>query len=494
MRDLLNNLSDDLFHPPRRGVGSRIFSNVLLVVLFVLGAIHWAAFFNYGRANLTAHDWWRQYVYLSVGEQAVAERTVPYHISRETLGTNRYLAVPETMLSPQILALPYMSMGSFALLNVLLLYSIGFVGCLLIRRRYQLSAVAFITLFLLYNFNGHITSHLGVGHPWYGYFFLPFFCLFVLELVEGRMDVSLAVWMSLCLFAMLLQGSLHIMIWCCMLLALMAVFNRAHRVPALLTFLFTGLLGMFRFAPAVMDFYDRGYKYGSGYRSLYDLFEAFVAIKEYDTFAVGSLFSRQGWWEYDLYVGVMALAAVIYLGIVVRWQKSWELGERKYKPLDLPLFIVGILSLNYFYVFIAKLPIPLINVERAPSRFMVIPFLMLLLIACIRMQEGLNRLESLGNVKWLIVPALLDTGFSLVNHSVRWSVMLFERAEREFPCDVTVRITEKEDAAYKAVVNISALVSLITFVVLVAIFLWSGFRRKRARPSGKGLNAESVHG
>ena len=484
MSKCLDALSKHLFGPPApESVSSRSFQAAFLGLLLLVGAMHWIGFFNSGDAALTAHDWPYQRAYLSVARQAVTQRVIPYHFSEVTHGTNCFLAIPETPFTPQLLALPLFDAGEnvrygwYALLNVLFLYCIGFVGCLWIREEYRLSAAAFAVLFLLFNFNGHITAHLGMGHPWYGYFLLPWFCLCVLHFAEGKADVALAAKTALLLFAILLQGSFHIMVWCLMLVALMAIFHRASRLPGVWVFVFTALLGAVRFAPAAMKFSGKGYPFESGYRSLYNLFEALVSIKEADTFKIGSIFKRMGWWEYDLYVGILALAVVVYLGIVVRWQKSWKLGERKYKELDLPLFLLALLSMSYFYAVIARLPLPLANVERASSRFLLLPFLLLVVIACIRMQEGLDRLARWGAVQWLVLPALLETGFELVNHSVRWSVRLFERSSWP-PLDVNARIVVQPDAAYETVFQISAAVSAAAFIALIGFLLL----RKRTKP------------
>ena len=160
-------------------------------------------------------------------------------------------------------------------------------------------------LFLLFNFNGFITSHIGVGHAWVlGYFFLPFFCLLTLNLAEGKTGLGAAAAMAFVLLAMLLQGSFHIVIWCCMFLALLAVAHRPSRATVAWTILFTALLGAFRFAPSAIEYRNKSaYHFVSGHRSLYDLFQSFVAIKERSEFNIGGIFGRQGWWEYDYYVG-----------------------------------------------------------------------------------------------------------------------------------------------------------------------------------------------
>lgn len=473
MQQLLDRISEFLFRPPQDGRGARAGQSAFLTVLFVLGALHWVAFLDLGEMRMTVEDWPLQLMYGDVLKQAVTEHTMPWHTSRPVLNTTRFLAIPETTLSPQVLALARLPIGLYALCNILLLYTVGFIGCLLIRRKYQLSAFAAAVLWLLFNFNGFVTSHIGVRHAWFlGYFFLPFFCLLTLNLAEGKAGLGAAISMAFVLFAILLQGSFHIVIWCCMFLALLALAHRPSRATVAWTILFTALLGAFRFAPSAIEYRNKiSYHFVSGHRSLYDLFQSFVAIKERSEFSIGGIFGRQGWWEYDYYVGLLGLAALIFLGIVVRWRKDWDLRGRDYRALDWPLGLMALLSMSYFWTFIAKLPLPLVNSERASSRFLIIPVLLLLVLACARMQEALDRLLARGNWKWLLVPAFLISAFSIVNHSVRWSVALFERTEFLFPYPVDVRIVAAPATAYETVFKLSLLISGATAVFLLGLLI-----------------------
>lgn len=473
MQRLLGRISKFLFCPPGDDRGARAGQAALLTVLFVLGALHWAAFLDLGEIRMSVEDWPLQLMYGAVLKQAVTQHAMPWHISRRVLETTHFLAIPETTLSPQVLTLAWLPIGLYALCNILLLYTAGFIGCLLIRRKYQLSAFATAVLFLFFNFNGFVTSHVGVGHAWVlGYFFLPFFCLITLNLAEGKAGLGTAGAMAFVLFAILLQGSFHIVIWCCMFLALLALAHRPSRATVAWTILFTALLGAFRFAPSAIEYANKSsYRFISGHRSLYDLFESFVAIKERSEFSIGGIFGRQGWWEYDYYTGLLGLATLIFLGIVVRWRRDWDLRGREYKALDWPLGLMALLSMSYFWAFIAMLPLPLVNSERASSRFLIIPVLLLLVLSCARMQEALDRLLARGNWKWLLVPAFLISAFSLVNHSVRWSVVLFERTEVRFPYPVDVRIVAAPAAAYETVFKFSLLISGAAAVFLIGLLI-----------------------
>src|SRR5579864_240116 len=118
-------------------VRSRRLRSVLpLAILYILGLVHWEFFFDHGQILFESHDWPKEYKYYSILRDAIRTGTLPYHVSEsEALhGTDRFLAIPETNLSPQILLLPLMDTGRFYIWNVWILYSTGFVGCLLLRK------------------------------------------------------------------------------------------------------------------------------------------------------------------------------------------------------------------------------------------------------------------------------------------------------------------------------------------------------------------------
>ncbi len=481
---LLDRLGAWFCRSPQPGGLGRAFHAAFLAALFVAGGLHWVGFMDGGNLRLTYEDWPAQHVLLSVMKQAVEEGRIPYHMSTAALGggTTRFFSIPDVMAFPLLPLLPKMTFGQFLLAHTLLLYAAGFVGLLLLRRRYALSPAAFTTLFLLFNFNGHITAHLGVGHPWQGYFLLSFFALFILELLEGRRDVVLPIKLAFVLALMHLQGCFHIMLYGLLLVALLAAFNRALWKPCLLTLLFTAVLGAFRFLPPAVEYAGGGYSFISGYRSLWDLFEALVCIKEAGEFKIGGIFGRQGWWEYDLYVGVIGLGFLFWFGLAAPWRKAPESTARRYRELDYPLLILFIASLSYFWAFVARLPLPLLNSERCSSRFIIMPFVILLVLAVLRLQPSLDRLTRFRHTPWVALLLLAELAFELLNHSVRWSVMLLERSTDGFPFNVEAHIIERADPLYKAAVHVGAGISLAAAAGLIALALWKGRRHRTLEP------------
>jgi len=168
-----------------------------LAFLYLTGVVHWLLFFNLASAafrgpSFSVEDWPKEYRYYSILQQAVRGDRVPFYVSRP-IHTRKFLALPEVSWSPQLLLLRFMPVGAFVVANTLLLYSAGFAGLLLIRRRYSLGLLPFAFLFAIFAFNGHVTAHLAVGHSmWVGYFLLPFVLLLLDVWPLGRLTPASA--------------------------------------------------------------------------------------------------------------------------------------------------------------------------------------------------------------------------------------------------------------------------------------------------------------
>jgi hypothetical protein len=461
---------------------SRVATWLFLLSLYGLGIAHWVYFLHQGHVpdeirSWRSHDWPKEFRYYTVLNSALQDREIPYRVSMLFhKHTDRFLGLPETNLSPQVLLLPYFKIGKFIVFNVCLLYTVGFVGCLALRRRYRLGLITFTVFFLLFSFNGYITSHLAVGHSmWVGYYLLPFFCLYILKWLEGETDSTTALKLAFVLFLMVLQGAFHMMIWCWMFLLLFVACNRQYWKPVALTLGLSFLLALFRLLPAAYifwDFDDDEYTFLSGYPTLKDVLDGLIEVRPWYYDYVGGIFGWMGWWEYDVYVGILGLAFLVYFGIYRCFDKSPALQECRYRALDLPMAILAILSLSYFYAFICKVPLPLFRGERVSSRFLIIPLFMLLVIATIRMQRVLERVRVSPLLAVLLIGGVLQIAFSQGQHSYRWSIPVIEPAwKKEYkdepPPDIDIHIVPEDRPDrwyYLATVQASAAVSLLALI------------------------------
>jgi hypothetical protein len=366
--------------------------------------------------------------------------------------------------------------------TTLLCYSLGFLGCLLIRQRYQLGALPFTFLFLLFNFNGYITAHLSCGHTmWNGYFLLPFFCLWSLALLDDGPKARPALLVALTLFGMMLIGAFHHVMWCWLFLGLLLAFNPRHWRPIVVVLLFSAALSAHRLGPTAVAFWDHSQRgFYAGYPTMMQMVDGLIRLEEHDRNDAGKPWLPThipkdhplGWNEYDMYIGLLALVALLYFGVARRLRAGPQ--EFRYRDLDAPLLALTFLSFNYFYAFIANLPIPLFNAEGVTSRFFIIPLVFMMILSAVHMQRFLEEVRPSAALWVLLIGGLLQTAFVLAEHSWMWQII--PAAPGESPLHPTdekklLAIVSRPDDFYVRVVQLSAGFSLVALAVWFFFYL-----------------------
>ncbi len=435
-----------------------------LVGLFFLGIAHWAYFLNYGRISFDMHDWvqegWR-YTFL---QQAVLARQLPLHVSTPFTSIERFIARPDTVLSPQVLLLGRLELGEFVLANTLLLYGAGFVGLLLLKKRYGLSLLPFTVLFALFNFNGHITAHLAVGHSMYvGYFLLPFFAYLVLKLLEeGQAGWGWVTQMAVTLFVLFLQGAFHQFLWCLMFLALLAAFRPAYAAPLLKGMLFGLLLSLPRILPPALEYASQGMAFISGFPTVADLLAGLVVLK-HPVQAMSDPASPIGWWEIDHYVGVVGFGFLLYFGLYL----TWKVGGEQRAVLG-PSAALALLSVGHIYSLINRLPLPLADSERVSSRFLILPLVFLIVLGAIRFNSTLRERGNTGGAWTLLsLGGLALMTHDLLQHSRLWRFTNMYQLFPNTPVQMLVELVQRDDPLYFLALSGGAGVATLALVYLL---------------------------
>ena len=413
-------------------------------------------------------------MYYSVLQQALTQLEIPWHIS-VFIRSTRFLAIPETVLSPQILLLNYLTIGAFVMINTMTMYSVGFIGLLLIRVRYKLALFPFTAMFLLFSFNGYIVAHLSLGHSmWNGYFLLPFFFLYLFELIDTPSNPWPSVLkIALSLFAILLQGSYHIFVITLFFLGLFSLLNWRHFMHGSVAIGLSLLLSVGRLFPAMIAFQGNQFQFGTGFPTIYDMFESLVTIRLNNFPSMIVI-----WGEYDMFIGLIALGFLLYIGVYWRCLKKSAPPLTTYPCLDIPLFSMSLFCLNYFYFFINRLPIPLLNAERTPIRFFIIPLLLLIILSVIHLNKMLPSLYLSGKKKLFLGICLLETGLTLMAHSRVWKV---SEAEKFVPLNthsLLIHIcSQAGDDLYKTATILGWSLSLCVLIAILVYLLFIPARR-----------------
>lgn len=468
----------------------RILTALILLGLLLLGILHWLMVFNFGHMAFRVEDWSKEFFYYSILQQSLQSGHLPLHVTPALQETSRFLAIPETVLSPQIVLLRWLDIGPFVVANTILMFTVGFCGCLLLRSRFQLSLGAFLMLYLLFNFNGHIVAHLTVGHSmWNGYFLLPFFALWVSDLVDPHRPIPAgvdrtALKLALVLLGIVLQGSFHMFVWCLLFLGLVAVFDvegRCRRSVAV-AMGFGALLSAFRLVPAALTYWGKEQAFIGGYPTLADLVSAFVTIKTPLSGQVRGLTGNAGWWEYDFFLGVIGAGAMCYWGIFRRFVPPADRVSARFAALDWPLAIMGLLCLSSFYAVIAQLPLPLVSSERVTSRMLIVPFVFILVIACTRLEADVPRIVRRAAYKWSFLAAVVQCGVELATHSKLWRIEEWAPLYLGGALEFRHQIASVPDPIYVQGLAGSAIVSGAALVTLALLWLRAPKMTRGASP------------
>ncbi|MFQ5922483.1 MAG: hypothetical protein ACE5M4_06530 [Anaerolineales bacterium] len=470
MATSLKGMLKDFFDPPdrldSRGRRHRTF---WIGAMYVIGAFHWALFFDLGRIKFNVHDWGLVAHYLLGLQQALTTGQLPLHVFPATdfTVTERFLANPEIALSPQMLLVSLMDLGPFVLANTLFLYSVGFVGLYALAKRFKLSAFSFILLFLLLVFNGHLTAHLGVGHSmWLAYFLTPFVVLLIADAADRGASWRWPVLVSLALFAILLQGAFHFVLWSMLQLTLLAVTASFLRRPATVAVILTAALSAFRFIPAIFEFTASEWTFIGGFRSVGDMITGLASLKTPIMAAVAH-FGPPEWWEVDYYVGYIGLGFLVVFGIIY-WLRAENGPEaRSLRVLAPALIILTFLSLDIVFRAIANLPFPFIGTERVSSRFFILPFLFLVLFAVVGLERCLDA-QRLGNgTRLLLVAGLIAIVLDLWQHSRVWRPSAAQLGFEVYSPNLLVFIENRPDPAYHNALIAGAAITLIALAYSV---------------------------
>ncbi len=468
---LFSRLLDALFDPQEER-GLRWLSWLWLIGLVLAGAALWGKFLNWGNIPFDFHDWAEVNApRLAFLRDAVLKGVLPLHMPDASALRNiteRYLALPDVLISPQIILLRWLEVGQFILVNTWLFYALGVLGLLWLRRRFGLSLAAYTILFLLFNFNGHILAHYSIGHiTWAGYFLFPLFAALIVQLLDGDHSWAWAARISLLLFFMYLQGSFHQYIWAMIFLGLLAATSWKHLLPILKAGIFAVLLAMARLLPPTLHLGEFDSEFLGGYPTLFDVFNSMLSIKfPHESLNVRNMLSPLGWWEYDLYLGAAGAAFLLAFG-VYGWLKR---RETLYPQLFLPIWGMVLLSIGRFYRLMRLLPVPIFSGERASIRMIILPLVFLLILGTVQFQHWLNRRKPSPAEKIAWLGAILLILHDLWQHLKAWQVTEAFAAFPTTPVNLAIKVVANHpDPPYITLLAMGAGVSAVSLVLLLGL-------------------------
>jgi len=378
-------------------------------------------------------DWPRNLGILEVIKDAVQRNELPYLSSMKLLETNQLLAVPEVPITPQQFMLKFMSADAYVIVNALGMYTIGFVGLVLFSSSFKLSVLSSSLLYLMFMFNGHVISHLAIGHTmWVAYFLLPFLMYLCFRVVDRSISRSLLVLLlSGVQFAILLQGALHIFVITSVFVVGLGLVRRDYGLAIIGALLVSLLMNSFRLLPAITHFDFPGLARFDGYSSPIAYADALLFSHDFTHSRFGSL----RWWEYDSYLGIIGtllLTGVVGFGGYVLYQRYRAVKDEPSASRlvilwpTLFLFLLsygGVTGLVYDLEF----PLDLNRTERVPSRFFLMALVPAIFMAGLLVQRLLDRPGAWQlKLRFVSLIALIIVGFELVRAALRWRIVEIE--------------------------------------------------------------------
>ncbi|MBQ4511446.1 MAG: hypothetical protein II969_00530 [Anaerolineaceae bacterium] len=442
-----------------------------LILLLVIILVSWGFFLNWGNIPFDFHDWAEVNApRLAFLKDAITKGRLPLHMpdSSALRGvTDRYMALPDVILSPQVLLLRWMSVGTFILVHTWLMIALGFWGLLRLKRRFSLSLLSFTWIALLYFFNGHMLSHYAVGHvTWGGAFLLSWFAELVFGLIDGEKSVVWETKMAFLLFFIFLQGSFHQFVWCVIFLGFTAISNWKLFFPILRSGIAAGLLSAVRIIPPAMQMGAFDDDFLGGYRTPVQILNAFIKIiRPEDSLDQAKTGAVLGWWEFDIYIGMTGL---VLIGLALA---AWLLIRNRefgFPSLICPVAVLTLFSFRNLYMIMRFFRIPLFSGERVSSRFLLLPFIFVMTAGIAALQR---RLKDKPHAKWgylCLSIGLLPACLELWRHQNTWKVT---EAVKGFPytyTDLSIKVVANHlDQPYTTGLLIGSVISILTAAFLL---------------------------
>jgi hypothetical protein len=482
---------------------------IFLGALLLGGSYLWGVFLNWGNISFTYEDWAViSGPRLAFLRDAMTNWLLPLHISDPATlqaPTDRFLSVPTVFMGPTVILLHYLTIQKFIIVQIILMFMLGFAGLLVLRKQLKLSPFAFTVLFLLFNFNGHVLAHLSVGHfEWTNLFLLSWFAAFVIELLQ-KQQVGWA-WvtkMTLLLFLIFLQGAFHFFLYCLAFLLVLAIFSPKYFFTVLKTIVACIMISAIRIAPALLETSKLTVYFLGGYPSTSDLWNALVAPTFPGVYTtLNGVNTRMGYWEYTIYIGLIGALFLIFFGIYRTIKSALSTANERdlpttafvqgspYKPLLLPCLVFTVFSLTAIFEELRDLVnIPPLTGERVPTRLFILSVLFLIVLAVYELQKWLDtiQLSSLMAISFLLLAGieLNDLWQNFQFWGVKYAVTTF-KLQSQFNQDHWI-VTNRPDAPYIRRLVLGLIATCLTIASLACLTLWDKRRAANAAQLNKSL-------
>jgi hypothetical protein len=447
--------------------------NLCFLGLFLLGGFLWWYILNGGSFRLDLHDWAEvtahRYAFLKdAAEKGIFPLHTPGKWSLRNV-TDRFWSVADTPLSPQFLLLRWIELGDFILVNTIFQYVVGFIGLLLLQKRFHFSLFTFTIGFFLLFFNGHIGANIVVGHAnWSTHMLLPWFVLAIMDIVEGKPLWRTVAFTSVILLVYFLQGAFHLFVACWLFIGLLSIALHKNPQTPVAILVFSLLLSMVRILPPLLEWGKFDTAFLSGFPSSADIVTALTNLVEpirekvFNFSAVNPL----GWWEFDYYVGAIGLLFLLFFGLYSPLRKRSR--SSKYQALYLPIIGLTVLSIGQVYKIFHVLHIPFLSSQRVSSRLFILPLVFITFLSLVNFEEFNSRRELSRSWVVVLLSSAVLLSQDLWQHIKLWRITnmegLFPPRELDLSLDV---VANYPDPQYLFMLIAGLCISVFSLLVII---------------------------
>jgi hypothetical protein len=445
-----------------------------IFLVYLLGLVFWGVLFDWRRTPINYHDWANiNLPRFQVAKEAISAGILPLHTKNTRILhdlTDRFLVIPDIVTTPQMILLRKLDSDTFALLDVVINYTVAALSLLYFKRKFNLSLFIYTLVFLMFTCNGYIQAHYTVGHDtWGAYFLFPIFVILCIEFAQDRIGWWWVTKMALLSLYIILAGGQHHFTWMMLFLSILGL-AEIRKIKWILAAIFaSGFLGAIRLLPPVLIVSDvtskSVFQFRAGYPSLYELLQSFIALRPI-SHDLGASNLPTGYWEYNYFIGALGLALLIF-GLWA-WLRD---SDRPYTKLLFPIGVLTLLSMGFLYEY-TLYNLPIFASERVISRMVSLPVTFALMISSLYWQK---TCEKISNAKVYIFAGfgLLFLLNDLLTHTRLWSVKkaseLFQTTQLQFTESL---IQNRVDPEYFQLLVIASVLSLLTALILAGLVLY----------------------
>jgi hypothetical protein len=367
----------------------------------------------------------------------------------------------------------------FIFFDILFYYTIATFSMIWIKKLLNLSLAAICIFFFLFNFNGYLLAHYSVGHfTWASHFLFPLYFLLMIRFSQGAKGWRWVVATAFLMFYIVLTGGEHQFVWLLIFMALMIPAHWSRAGWLVTAMLFAGLLSAVRLLPPAMELTRFAWASSAtpvGYPTLMSLVQSM--IQPVGPAETASPLFIYGYWEYNLFVGIVGALFVFYFGLV-KWMNNLDVSG-EFSGFILPVMGMVFFALSDSFSLVKAIPIPLFGGERVSARIIDVPFVFLLIVAVFYFQKWLNERKHTLPFYVGIAGLFLWLVHDLYKNSSLWSTDMIALISAPTQLDFSQMelVSNHPDPVYFTVFYVGLAITLISMVAL----LYLGFREYKQK-------------